>query len=93
MHVALERAAAAEAEVSAHAETLARAVADSQQALFLVHETDRKELVQAHEAEVKGLVQTHEDDIKVLVEQHRAQMHQLQSEVVKDTEMTQSQVN
>ena len=67
--------------MSAHAETTAKAVADSEHALTLTHEAGRQELVHAHEIERHGLV-----------EQHRAQMQLLQSEVVRDTEKTQSQV-
>ena len=81
MRLALDRVAVAEAEVSAHAETMARAVADSEQALALAHEADRQGLVLAHEAERRELA-----------EQHRAQMQLLQLEVVSDTEKTQSQV-
>ena len=81
MRLALERVAAAEAEVSAHAETMARAIADSERNLTLAHEAERQGLVQAHEADRQGLA-----------EQHRAQMQLLQSEVVRDTEKTQSQV-
>ena len=56
--------------MSAHAETMARAIADTERNLTLTHEAERQGLA----------------------EQHRAQMLLLQSEVVRDTEKTQSQV-
>jgi adenylate kinase len=88
VRLSLERAAVAEAELSAHAETLARAVADTERTITLAHEAEKQGLVKAHETEKQGLVKAHEEERQGLVEQ----MQLLQSEVIRDTEKTQSQV-